>query len=80
MAVDKLKNQIRVQLAQVDHPLVGDRHYSENEIDELYIEIVKTGALIVDPPKFYPQHGKHYYALFFKDLDGIKLELVYEKN
>ena len=53
---------------------------SENEIDELYIEIVKTGALIVDPPKFYPQHGKHYYALFFKDLDGIKLELVYEKN
>ena len=33
-----LKNQIRVQLAQVDHPLVGDRHYSENEIDEPLID------------------------------------------
>jgi hypothetical protein len=26
----------------------------------------------------YPQHGGNYYALFFKDLEGIKYEIVYE--
>ena len=53
---------------------------SREEIDRLYPEIVKAGAQIVDPPKFYPQHGERYYALFFKDPDGIKYELVYEER
>lgn len=50
------------------------------EVDELYLKIKEMGALIVDPPQFYPQHGAHYYALFFKDLDGIKLEIVFEER
>lgn len=50
------------------------------EIDELYLQIKETGAQIVDKPKFYPQHGESYYALFFKDLEGIKYEIVYEEN
>ncbi len=29
-----LKNQIRVQLREMGHPLVGDRHYSPEEADE----------------------------------------------
>lgn len=29
-----LKNQIRVQLAEAGHPIVGDRHYSSKEKDE----------------------------------------------
>ncbi|MDA9819687.1 hypothetical protein N9C06_02085 [Salibacteraceae bacterium] len=40
--------------------------------------IEATGAQIVDEPKYYPQHGETYYALFFKDLEGIKYELMYE--
>lgn len=51
---------------------------SREEVDRLYPKIVKTGASIVDPPKYYPQHGENYYALFFKDLEGIKYEIVYE--
>lgn len=51
---------------------------SEAEVDELYERIKKTQAQIVAPPQFYPQHGQHYYALFFKDPDGIKLEIVFE--
>ena len=51
---------------------------SREEVDSLYPKIVKTGASIVDPPKYYPQHGENYYALFFKDLEGIKYEIVYE--
>jgi predicted lactoylglutathione lyase len=48
------------------------------EVDEIYPKIKAIGANIVDPPKYYPQHGENYYALFFKDLEGIKYEIVYE--
>jgi len=50
------------------------------EIDQLYPQIKAIGANIVDPPKYYPQHGESYYALFFKDLEGIKYEIVYEER
>ncbi len=53
---------------------------SRNEVDELYLQIKEIGANIVDQPKFYPQHGECYYALFFKDLEGIKYEIVYEEG
>ena len=50
------------------------------EVDRMYLEIKKIGADIVDEPKFYPDHGENYYALYFKDLEGIKYEIVYEKR
>jgi catechol 2,3-dioxygenase-like lactoylglutathione lyase family enzyme len=53
---------------------------SRAEVDELYEQIKETGAHIVDPPKYYPQHGESYYALFFKDPGGIKYEIVYEER
>ncbi|MFN3195245.1 MAG: VOC family protein [Chlorobiota bacterium] len=53
---------------------------SVEEVDELYTKIKGIGANIVDPPKFYPQHGEKYYALFFKDPDGIKLEICFEEK
>lgn len=33
-----LKNQIRVQFAEAGHPLVGDRHYASDEINETMID------------------------------------------
>jgi len=51
---------------------------SQLEVDELYLKIKNIGADIVAPPKLYPQHGENYYALFFKDLDGIKYEVVHD--
>ena len=53
---------------------------SRDEIDRVYPLIKDIGANIVDPPKFYPQHGESYYALFFKDIEGIKYEIVYEER
>ena len=53
---------------------------SRAEIDLLYPIIKEAGANIVDPPKYYPQHGENYYALFFKDLEGIKYEIVHEEK
>lgn len=51
---------------------------SQKEVDELYLQIKEIGANIVNPPQLYPQHGENYYALFFKDLEGIKYEIVYD--
>jgi hypothetical protein len=31
---------------------------------------------VVDPPADYPEYGKGYYAVFFLDPDGLKLEGV----
>jgi catechol 2,3-dioxygenase-like lactoylglutathione lyase family enzyme len=56
------------------------RATSKDEIDSLYPLIKDIGADIVDTPQYYPQHGEKYYALFFKDLDGIKLEIMFEEK
>ncbi len=50
------------------------------EVDEIYLQIKEIGAIIVEEPKYFPQHGENYYALFFKDLEGIKYEVVFEKR
>jgi len=50
------------------------------EIDKIFPEIKEAGAEIVNPPQYYPQHGENYYALFFKDFDGIKFEIVFEEK
>ncbi|XOV68390.1 MAG: VOC family protein [Fluviicola sp.] len=53
---------------------------SEQEVDAFYESLLNIKADIVAPPQLYPQHGAHYYALFFKDPGGIKLEVVYERR
>ena len=32
---------------------------------------------VLDPPRSYPKYGPDYYAVFFADPDGMKLEFVY---
>jgi catechol 2,3-dioxygenase-like lactoylglutathione lyase family enzyme len=50
---------------------------SRAEVDRLHDELKAIGATIVDPPKEYPEYTPAgYYALFFKDLEGIKYEVV----
>lgn len=51
---------------------------SEQHVDAFYRKIKAIDADIVSPPRHYPQHGERYYALFFKDPDGIKLEVMHE--
>jgi catechol 2,3-dioxygenase-like lactoylglutathione lyase family enzyme len=50
------------------------------DVDKKYLQIKDIGATIVEEPKFFPQHGERYYALFFKDPDGIKYEIVFEER
>ena len=49
---------------------------SRDEVDRIYLELMKIGATIVNKPKIYPEYSPVYYALFFKDLEGIKYEIV----
>jgi catechol 2,3-dioxygenase-like lactoylglutathione lyase family enzyme len=50
---------------------------SREEVDKLHGKVQAIGAMIVSPPREYPEYKPAgYYALFFKDLEGIKYEIV----
>jgi catechol 2,3-dioxygenase-like lactoylglutathione lyase family enzyme len=53
------------------------RAKSREDVDALYRKLKKFGAAILDPPADYPDYGKGYYAVFFADPDGLKLEYAY---
>ena len=46
-------------------------------VDRLHELLLAMGARILDAPADYPQYGAGYYAVFFADPDGLKLEFVH---
>jgi catechol 2,3-dioxygenase-like lactoylglutathione lyase family enzyme len=56
---------------------IAFRARSREDVDRLHREIEAIGAVIVAPPREYPEYTPAgYYAFFFKDLEGIKYEIV----
>jgi catechol 2,3-dioxygenase-like lactoylglutathione lyase family enzyme len=58
---------------------IGFHHYAfklgrRKDVDDLYGLLTEIGAKVVDPPADYPDYGDGYYAVFFLDPDGLKLE------
>lgn len=54
---------------------------SRAEVDRLHSELKGIGATRVSPPREYPEYTPPgYYALFFKDPEGIKYEIVCTKH
>ena len=58
---------------------VGFHHYafqlrSRKDVDALQVFLHELGAIIVDPAAEYYDD---YYAVFFLDPDGLKLEAMY---
>ncbi|KKP29135.1 MAG: Glyoxalase/bleomycin resistance protein/dioxygenase [Parcubacteria group bacterium GW2011_GWA2_31_28] len=49
---------------------------SKNKVDEIY-SLLKEKTKIFDEPQAYPGYTADYYAVFFSDPDGIKLEVAY---
>ena len=47
------------------------------DVDKLHDLLVEFGATVLDAPAEYPQYGSGYYAVFFADPDGLKLEYVH---
>ena len=61
---------------------VGFHHYafelrSRKDVDDLYAFLKKERVTVVDPPADYPSYGEGYYAVYFLDPDGMKLEGMY---
>jgi len=53
---------------------------SREDVDRLYDLLVRIGGTILDAPAEYPQCAPGYYAIFFADPDGLKLEFVHMPN
>ena len=51
------------------------RAASRDEVDDLHRVLQRIGAKILDPPAVY--YPPNYYAVFFADPDGLKLEFVF---
>jgi glyoxylase I family protein len=54
---------------------------SRAAVDEIHARIAATGGTVLDPPADYsgrPGYTDGYYAAFFADPDGVKLEVVHE--
>ena len=50
---------------------------TREDVDRVHRDLVALGVKILDPPVQYDEYGIGYYAVFFADPDGIKLEYVY---
>jgi len=53
---------------------------SRKEVDNAYLELLKIGAIIVSEPQFQPEYSENYYAVFFKDMENIKYEIVCDQK
>ena len=54
---------------------------SAADVDWIYERMREGGARVLDPPVDYSAHPAYspgYYATFFADPDGMKVEVVYE--
>ena len=56
---------------------VAFRADSREQVDALARDVAAWGGKVLDAPREYPQYVPGYYAVFFADPDGIKLELVH---
>jgi catechol 2,3-dioxygenase-like lactoylglutathione lyase family enzyme len=61
---------------------IGYHHYAfelaaRAEVDELGAFLGSEGVTVVDAPAAYPSYGEGYYAVFFLDPDGLKLEAMH---
>ncbi len=46
-------------------------------VDSIHEKLVEWGVTVLDRPAEYPQYQAGYYAVFFLDPDGMKLEVVH---
>lgn len=65
-----------------DRYRVGFHHLAlktktRSSVDQFHRFLVEENLTVLDPPAEYPQYGENYYAVFFADPDGMKLELVH---
>ncbi len=58
----------------------SSKWYKET-VDEFYDFLKKKKVVVTEKPQHFPDYGDElYYAVFFKDPDGLRLELFFEIN
>ena len=50
---------------------------SRADVDALHERLIAIKAIVLNPPAEYSAYGDGYYAVFFADPDGFKLEFVF---
>ncbi len=50
---------------------------TREDVDRVHARLRELGVPVLDPPAEYPEYCPGYYAVFFADPDGIKLEYVF---
>ena len=45
------------------------------DVDAAHAYAVEAGAEVLHPPQFWPQYHAEYYATFFLDPDGFRIEV-----
>jgi len=59
----------------LDHLAFAARYKSE--VDEMYEVLRDAKVHITRPPAAYPEYSANYYAFYFRDPDGIPLEIAH---
>lgn len=75
------KVKMELGINKFDREKLGLHHFgikieSCNKIDQIYKKLLEFGAEILDPPKAYPDYDKNYYAVYYLDPNGFKMEFV----
>jgi len=52
---------------------------TRKEVDIAYQQLLKINAKIVSEPQIHPEYSDNYYAVYFKDTENIKYEIVCTK-
>lgn len=50
---------------------------SRHEVEKFYALLTECGVNVLDPPAEYNDYAPGYFAVYFEDPDGIKLELAH---
>ncbi|MGZ4281222.1 MAG: VOC family protein [Gaiellaceae bacterium] len=53
---------------------------TREEVDSAHEAAVEAGANVLHPPRFFPQYHPGYYATFFRDPDGFRLEVAVSRD
>ena len=83
-AIDLRPSETAKRDQQYDRYAPGPHHLafhaeSRNVVDRVHAEVSARGGSVLDAPAEYegPAYGGGYYAVFFADPDGVKLEVVH---
>jgi glyoxylase I family protein len=49
---------------------------SRDDVDGVYARVVGVGGDVLHPPRLWPKYHPAYYATFFHDPDGFRLEVA----